>query len=285
MVIFSLAGILSGSNRAVRTFLGLADDRFGFQVLLQSEDPAFPTDPRLFEPTERSKRIVTYCVDQDAAGGEFARHTGGPFRVRRAYVGDEAEFGVIGDFNGLGFRLVRQYRQYRSENFFLRDTHHAGDVGEHGGLDEIPTFKSLGMTFAADDELRAFLDPRLDVLLHALVLLCAGQWAEGDVLVPRIAHFYFFDGRLGQPLHFVEAVFRHDQTRGRNAGLPVIQVAGVGGHRGRQGEIGVVQDDVGRLAPEFQRQALHCAQGVLGDQFSDLRRAGESDFPNLWTLR
>src|SRR5882762_20844 len=142
---FSLAGISSGSNRAVRTFLGLADYRFGFQVLLQPEDPAFPTDPRLFEPTEGSKRIVTYCVDQDAAGGELSRHTVGPFRVRRAYVGDKAEFGVIGDFNGLGFRLVRQYRQNRSEDFFLRDTHVAGDVGEHGGLHEIPTFKSLGM--------------------------------------------------------------------------------------------------------------------------------------------
>ena len=47
---------------------------------------------------------MTQCVDQDTAGGEFARHTG-PFRVRRAYVGDEAEFGVIGDFNGLGFRV------------------------------------------------------------------------------------------------------------------------------------------------------------------------------------
>ena len=56
---FSLAGISSGNNRAVRTFLGLADYRFGFQVLLQPEDPAFPTDPRLFEPTEGSKRIVT----------------------------------------------------------------------------------------------------------------------------------------------------------------------------------------------------------------------------------
>jgi len=77
---FSLAGISSGSNRAVKTFLGLADYRFGFQVLLQPEDPAFPTDPRLFEPTEGSKRIVTYCVDQDAAGGEFSRHTVGPFR-------------------------------------------------------------------------------------------------------------------------------------------------------------------------------------------------------------
>jgi hypothetical protein len=56
---FSLAGISSGSNRAVRTFLRLADYRFGFQVLLQPEDPAFPTDPRLFEPIEGSKRIVT----------------------------------------------------------------------------------------------------------------------------------------------------------------------------------------------------------------------------------
>jgi hypothetical protein len=49
---FCLTGISSGSNRAVRTFLGLADYRFGFKVLLQPEDPAFPTDPRLFEPTE-----------------------------------------------------------------------------------------------------------------------------------------------------------------------------------------------------------------------------------------
>src|SRR5271163_391686 len=79
-VIFSLAGISSGSNHAVRTFHGLADNRFGFQVLLQPEDPAFPTDPRLFEPTEGSKRIVTYRVDQDAAGGELSRHTIGPFR-------------------------------------------------------------------------------------------------------------------------------------------------------------------------------------------------------------
>jgi len=39
-----------------------------------------------------------------------------------------------------------------------------------------------------------------------------------------------------------------------------------------------------RLAPELQRQALHCVQGVLGDQFSDLRRTGESDFLNVGTF-
>jgi hypothetical protein len=103
-----IIGISSGGNGAVRTFLGLADYRFGFKVLLQPENPAFTTDPRLFEPTAGSKRIVTYCVDQDAASGEFSRHPVGPFRVRRAYVGDKAEFGVIRDFNNLGFRLVRQ---------------------------------------------------------------------------------------------------------------------------------------------------------------------------------
>jgi hypothetical protein len=59
---FCLTGISSGSNRAVRTFLGLADYRFGFKVLLKPEDPAFPTDPRLFEPTEGSKRIVQVQV-------------------------------------------------------------------------------------------------------------------------------------------------------------------------------------------------------------------------------
>ena len=37
----------------------LADYRFGFQVLLQPENPALATNPRLFEPTKGSKRIVT----------------------------------------------------------------------------------------------------------------------------------------------------------------------------------------------------------------------------------
>jgi hypothetical protein len=63
------------------TFPGLADDRFGLQILLQSEDPAFPTNSRLFEPAEGSKRIVAYCIDEDPAGGKFARHTVRAFRV------------------------------------------------------------------------------------------------------------------------------------------------------------------------------------------------------------
>jgi hypothetical protein len=38
--------------------MALADDCFGLQIFLQSEDPAFPTNSRLFEPAEASKRIA-----------------------------------------------------------------------------------------------------------------------------------------------------------------------------------------------------------------------------------
>src|SRR5579862_8182702 len=267
------------------TFPGLADDRFGLQILLQSEDPAFPTNSRLFEPAEGSKRIVAYCIDEDPAGSKFARHTVRTFRVGRAYVSDEPEFRVIGDFNSFGFRLVRQYRQDRSENLFLRDPHVACDVGEHGGFDEISILKPGRMTFPADNEFRAFLDARLDVFLNALILLYAGQGAESHILVSWIADLDLFDGRSHQSLHFAQPVFRHDQARSRDAGLTVVQVTGCDCHRDGSGEIGVVQNDVRRLAAEFQRQALHRVQGVLRDQFSDLRRTGERDLLNVGTFR
>ena len=65
-----------GSTITYRTFVSyLADDRFGFQVLFQPKNSAFPANTRLFEPTEGSKRIVTYCIDQDAARRNFSRHT------------------------------------------------------------------------------------------------------------------------------------------------------------------------------------------------------------------
>src|SRR5580693_6507727 len=103
------------------TFLGLADDRFGLQILLQSEDPAFPTNARLFEPAEGSKRIVAYCIDEDPAGSKFVGYTVCAFRVGRAYVSVQPEFRVVGYLNGFSFRLVRQYRQDRPEDLFLRD--------------------------------------------------------------------------------------------------------------------------------------------------------------------
>src|SRR6202521_1933884 len=133
---------------------------------MYSSSPKIPPsrpNSRLFEPSEGSERIVAYCIDQDPAGSKFARHAVCPFGVRRAHVGDKPEFRVIGYFNGFGFRLVGQYREDGSEDFFPRDAHVAGDIGKHGGLHEIPALQSLRMTFSADDELRTFLDTLFNV--------------------------------------------------------------------------------------------------------------------------
>src|SRR5258707_15249316 len=84
----------------------LGNYRFWLQIFLQPEYSALPTNSRLFEPSEGSKRIVAYCIDQDPSGSNFSRHTVRPFQVRRTYVGDKPEFRIIGHFNGFGLRLV-----------------------------------------------------------------------------------------------------------------------------------------------------------------------------------
>src|ERR1700722_10528034 len=55
--------------------------------------------------------------------------------------------------------------------------------------------------------------------------------------------------------------------RSRNAGLPVIQVADVDGHRDRCGEIGVVQDDVWRLAPSSSVRRFIVSREFLASNF------------------
>ena len=263
-----------GSTINYRTFVSyLADDRFGFQVLFQSKNSAFPASTRLFEPTEGSKRIVTYCIDQDAARSNSSCHTVCPFRVSRAHVGDKPKLRCHWPFTMcFGFRLVRQYRQDWPEDFLLCDAHVAGHISEYRRLHEIASFQSGRMAFAADDELRTFLDARFDVL-PGLRLYCF-TLASG----PRVTSLF-----LGSPtlICSTAALARrftsstrfsgHDRgAKGRNRqGLTVVQVTGADSHWNGSREVGVVQNDVRRLAPELQRQALHRIEGVLRDEFSD----------------
>src|SRR5260370_41822078 len=147
-----------GAGISIRRFSLPLNDGLRSQVSLATKKAASAPNPLLFKPAEGSKRIVSYCIDQDPAGGKFACHAVCPLGARRAYVSDKPEFRIIGHLNVFGFRLVCQYRQDGSEDFFLRDAHIAGHIGEHGRLDEIPALKSGRMTFASDNELRTFLD-------------------------------------------------------------------------------------------------------------------------------
>ena len=78
--------------------------------------------------------------------------------------------------------------------------------------------------------------------------------------------------------------FLHEQARAGAADLALVEPDGVDHALDRAVEIGVVEDDEGRLAAELQRQLLAGAGGRLADDAADLGRAGEGDLVDVRML-
>ena len=75
-----------------------------------------------------------------------------------------------------------------------------------------------------------------------------------------------------------------EDPRARTAVLASVVEDRVGRRRGRLLEIGVLEDDVRRLAAELERDALDGLRGALHDEPSDLGRAGEADLRHVRVL-
>jgi hypothetical protein len=71
--------------------------------------------------------------------------------------------------------------------------------------------------------------------------------------------------------------FLHEEARAGAADLALIEPDGIDEAFDGAVQIGVVEDDVGRLAAEFERQALAGAGGGGADDLADFGRAGEGD--------
>ena len=67
------------------------------------------------------------------------------------------------------------------------------------------------------------------------------------------------------------------QPRARAAALAVIEEDGAGRAGNGGVQIGVVENDVGRFAAQFERDLLQIARGGLHDQLAHFGRAGERD--------
>src|SRR5690606_20289354 len=71
--------------------------------------------------------------------------------------------------------------------------------------------------------------------------------------------------------------FLHEEAGTGAADLTLVEPYGIDHAFYGRVEIGVVEDDEGRLAAELQRQALAGTGGRLADAAADFRRAGEGD--------
>ena len=79
--------------------------------------------------------------------------------------------------------------------------------------------------------------------------------------------------------------FFDEEARAGAAALAVIEEDGHGGAGNGGFEIGVVDDDVGRFAAEFERNFLQVAGRGVNDELADFGRAGEGDFVDVHDAR
>jgi hypothetical protein len=130
------------------------------------------------------------------------------------------------------------------------------DVGEKRRTHVVAALQPFRPAGAAANQARAFGDADTDHFLHAVELCAVGHRPVRGLRRTRIADDERGCRLARNALDLREAVPRHDDAGGGAARLT--DVAHARRHRGRYRarEIGIGQDDVGRLAAEFLGDAL-----------------------------
>ena len=193
----------------------------------------------------------------------------------------ETIFGVVGDPDRLVLGVIGDDTEHGTENLFLGDRHVVLHVDEHRGLHEVTRLETFRMTLTADEHLRAFFDALADVGLHAFVLFLRHHRSDGGLGISRIA-----DGKSAHrvayaPLHRIESALRHEEARPCGAGLTAVHKGHDEGRRDRLVESRIIEQNGGRLAAQFQRDALHRRRAVAHDRLANGNRACERDLGDV----
>src|SRR5882672_8738899 len=195
--------------------------------------------------------------------------------------GVETIFRVVGDPDRLVLGVIRDDTQHGAENLFLGDRHPVRHVDEHRGLHEVTRVETVRMTLATREHLRTFLDALADIRLHALVLLLRHHRSDGRLGISRIPDGKRAHGVAYAPFYVVEPTVGHEETRSRRAGLSAVQK----GHEERRWnrliERGIIEQNRGRFAAQFERDALHGRGTIAHDLLADAHRAGEGDLVDV----
>ena len=194
----------------------------------------------------------------------------------------ERPYGVLFAFST---RLLRRAEgedgEHRPEDLLLRDPGALGDVREHGRREPVALLRQAARRLV---HLGALLRARRDELADPVELHARVDRAEVGVLVERVA-----DAERAQPplqLRDERLVDRllHEQARPGAADVALVEVDPVDDALDRLVERAVVEDDVGGLAAELERQLGAGARELALDRLADLGRAGERDLVEVGVL-
>src|SRR5215510_685366 len=252
----------------------------GFEVLLNSPGPQFPSETRLLVASPRRFDIRgLHVIDPDDASSQrlhgaerfedVARPDGGCETVRR----------IVGYLDCVLLAFKRDNGRDRAEDFFTGDAGAVINVVEDGRLHVESLGKLIGAP-AANSQL-GFLFAEFLIGAHALVLLFAYQRPHLCLAVEWGAELDFLC-LLGHGIDkFLVDGFLNQDAAARRADLSLVDEntekrAVDGGF-----EIGVGEEDVRRLAAKFESDTLHRVRGLLHD---DLAHSGAAREGNLVDL-
>src|SRR6266511_3807233 len=221
------------------------------QVALLAELAA---DARLLVAAERVPWVEqVVVVDPDGAGAQPLGDLDGPGGVAAPDGAGQPVVGVVGDRDRLLVAVERDHRQHRPEDLLLGDACRGVDVGEDGGRVVVAALVPLdGDAVAAGDQLGALLLADAHVALHPFELLGGDQRAHVGGRLAR--------GADGDALGDLDQAGDHlvvdrpgdQQAAAGGAHLALVEEDRVDGAVDREVEVGVLQDDVGRLAAELE---------------------------------
>jgi len=123
---------------------------FGFKILFKPQDTAFPPKAGLFEAAERSKRIMSYTINQYPACLDLRADTLCPIHIRRADVRIQAVFRIIGHRDCIFFSFIGNNGKHGPENLFLKYSHFRGNAGKNSGFNKVAFFQARRVAFAAN---------------------------------------------------------------------------------------------------------------------------------------
>src|SRR6266542_2633117 len=251
---------------------GLQDEEF-----LDSVRSELPAVAGLLHAAEGGPEVERGTVDLYLASAEQARDPLRPAGVTRPDTGREPVAGVVGDAHRMGFAVVGDDSQDRAEDLLARDRHGVVDAGEDGRLHVVPAGQPVRWCRAAGHERGALGDAELDVAAYPVALGSRNQRAKSGAALIRVSDHGGLGGRAGDLGGAVMPVAGYEHAGMRGAALPAVTEAVPDHLRDNRRQVGVIQDDGGGLAAEFQGHRLDRGGRELADPAAGSRGTGEAD--------
>lgn len=206
---------------------------------------------------------------------EIVRNADGSVDVGRVDGGGETVGGVVTDPDGILFGLELLDANNGSEDLLLDNLHVRGDVSEDGGLDVVAL---VTVALTTDQEVRTVLLTLIDEAHDPVELRLGDLGTLESVLVEGVADLVGRRPLLEALNKLVVDALLNEETRTGTAALAVVEKDTEVGPGDGVINICIIEDDVGRLAAQLQRDLLQVAlRGGLEDGAANSGRTREGD--------